>query len=328
MKLKYCFVSMAVCLAVYLSVWSWPDAQAAEQRFITIGTGGVTGVYYPTGGAICRLVNKGRRDHGIRCSVESTHGSAENIIGIRTGDYDFGLAQSDVQISALKGEDEFLKFGPYGDLRALFSVHSELMQIVARADSAIKTFQDLKGKRINIGNLGSGQRSATELILAYHGWMKATFPKIGELHSAEQSKALCDNQLDAIFFTAGIPNASVKEATLSCDTVLVPMDGAWVNDFLTLHPAYAQGVIAGGTYRGTSIDTPTFGPKAVVLTSVNMPDEVAYQIVKSVFENFEDFKNLHPAFAHLTKEAMVKDGLSAPLHPGALRYYQEVGLLP
>jgi hypothetical protein len=323
MKLRG-FVAVA---AVCLGMWSMQQASAAEQRFITIGTGGVTGVYYPTGGAICRLVNKGRRDHGIRCSVDSTNGSADNIKGIRAGDLDFGIAQSDVQVSALEGKNEFAASGPDRDLRALFSVHTELLQIVARTDSGIKTFKDIVGKRINIGNLGSGQRAATELIMAYHGWTQATFSKVGELHSADQSKALCDNHLDAIFFTAGIPNASVKEATVTCDAVLVPLIGDWLDDFLAKHPAYARGVIPGGTYRGAPNPIPTIGPKAIIMTSLKMSDDVAYQIVKAVFENFEDFKNLHPAFADLSKEAMVTEGIAAPLHPGALRYYQEVGLL-
>ncbi len=315
------------CGVALLSVWS-ATAMAAEQRFITIGTGGVTGVYYPAGGAICRLVNKARRDHGIRCSVESTNGSADNITSIRSGDLALGIAQSDVQVSALKGEGEFANSGPNGELRALFSVHTELMHIVARADSGVKSFKDLKGKRVNIGNPGSGQRPTTEMLMDYHGWDDKTFSQVSELRSTEQSWALCKNQLDAFFFTAGYPNASVKEATLACDATLVPLNGAWVNDFIARFPAYAKGTIPGGTYRGTNRDVPTMGPKAVVLTSAQLPDEVAYDVVRAVFENFDAFKNLHPAFTHLNKKAMVSEGLAAPLHPGARRYFQDAGLLP
>lgn len=314
--------------ALFMGVMALSQTNAAEQRFITIGTGGVTGVYYPTGGAICRLVNKGRRDHGIRCSVESTNGSAENIKSIRIHELELGVAQSDVQVSAMKGEKDFAQDGPFEDLRALFSVHSELIQIVARADSGVKKFSDLKGKRVNIGNPDSGQRATTELMMAHHGWTEATFSKVGQLRSTEQSRALCENDLDAISFTAGIPNASVKEATVTCDAVLVPLDGAWVDAFLANNPAYAKETIPGGTYRGSETPTPTIGPKAVILASARMSDDVAYQVVKAVFESFDDFRNLHPAFANLKKEAMVKDGLAAPLHPGARRYFQEAGLLP
>lgn len=324
MKQYGVFALAAVCFGF----WSWSGAQADGQRFITVGTGGVTGVYYPTGGAICRLVNKGRRDHGIRCSVESTSGSAENIKGIQNGDLEMGIAQSDVQVSALNGVNEFADSGAFTDLRSLFSVHSELIQIVTRADSAIASFDDLKGKRVNLGNVGSGQRATSELLLAQRGWTTETFSKIMELRSAEQSRALCDNQVDAMFFTAGIPNASVKEAAVTCASVLVPLSGPWVDDFLKNNPAYAKGVIPAETYIGTDAPVRTIGPKAVVLTSIKMPDDVAYEIVKAVFENLGDFKTLHPAFEHLTKAEMVKDGLAAPLHPGALRYYQDVGLLP
>lgn len=314
--------------AAFICAWSASPVGAAEQRFITIGTGGVTGVYYPTGGAICRLVNKGRLEHGIRCSVESTDGSADNINNIRKGDLALGIAQSDVQVSALRGEKEFAQSGPFGELRALFSMHSELMQIVARADSGINVFSDLMGKRVNIGNPGSGQRPTTELMMAHHGWTEKTFSKVEQLRSTEQSWALCENQFDAFFFTAGIPNASVKEATETCSAVLVPLDGAWVDAFVAQNPAYAKGIIPAGTYRGTDRNIPTIGPKAVILTSAQLPDAVAYAVVKAVFENFAAFKQLHPAFASLKMEEMVGDGLTAPLHPGALRYFREVGLLP
>lgn len=324
MKLAIALVGVALGLGAGLAV----SASAEDQRFVTIGTGGVTGVYYPAGGAICRLVNKGRKDHGIRCSVESTEGSAANIEGIRDGLLVMGIAQSDVQVSALNGEKAFLESGPYPGLRALFSVHAELMQMVARVDSGIKSHHDLPGKRVNIGNEGSGQRATTELIMAHNGWTKDTFSLAMELRSAEQSKALCENQLDAISFTAGVPNASVKEATVLCDAVLLPLNGAWVDALIAGNTAYAKGVIPAGSYRGTDVDTPTFGPKAVVLTSDHTPDEVAYQVVKAVFENFADFRSLHPAFAQLTKKAMVSEGVVAPLHPGALRYYREAGLMP
>jgi len=321
-------IAVTALLGLSMVVLSAPPVHAEEQRYITIGTGGVTGVYYPAGGAICRLVNRARKSHGIRCSVESTRGSADNIAKIRGGELALGIAQSDVQVSALRGSEEFSRRGAFSDLRALFSMHSELIQIVARADSGIKTFSDLKGKRVNIGNVGSGHRATTELMMSHLGWTSDTFSAAVELHSAEQSKALCDDQVDAIVFTAGIPNASVKEATVRCDAVLVPVDEAWVDGFVALNTAYTKASIPAETYRGAPKDTQTIGLKAVALTSTLMPDEVAYEIVKAVFENFDHFKNFHPAFVGLDKKSMVKDGVSAPLHPGALKYFKEVGLLP
>jgi TRAP transporter TAXI family solute receptor len=191
-------------------------ASAQEQKFITIGTGGVTGVYYPTGGAICRLVNMNRQDHGIRCSVESTGGSVYNVNTIRAGELDMGVVQSDVQYKSLKGEgEEFQDQGPFEELRAVFSVHAEPFTVVARADSGIETFDDLKGKRVNIGNPGSGSRATFEVLMNKLGWTMGDFALAAELKPAEQAQAMCDNNVDAIVYTVGHPNGSIKEATTS-----------------------------------------------------------------------------------------------------------------
>ncbi|MCK4691901.1 MAG: TAXI family TRAP transporter solute-binding subunit, partial [Desulfuromonadales bacterium] len=203
-----------------------PVSQAeAQQRFVTIGTGSVTGVYYPTGGAICRLVNKTRKTHGIRCSVESTGGSIYNLNTIRAGELDMGVAQSDWQYHAYHGTSKFKDQGANNDLRAVFSIHPEPFTVVARADSGIKNFQDLKGKRVNVGNPGSGQHDTMEVVMDVLGWTKADFKLTSELKAAEQSTALCDNKVDAIIFVVGHPNGSIKDATTSCDSVIVNVTG-------------------------------------------------------------------------------------------------------
>ncbi len=302
-------------------------ATGAEQSFITIGTGGVTGVYYPTGGAICRLVNKGRKEHGIRCSVESTGGSVYNINTIRAGELDMGVAQSDWQFHAYNGTSKFADAGQFKELRAVFSVHPEPFTVVARADSGVKKFQDLKGKRVNIGNPGSGQRGTMEVLMGALGWTNADFKLASELKAAEQSRALCDNKIDAMVYTVGHPAGSIKEATTSCDSVLVEVSGPEVDKLVGDNDYYRKATIPGGMYRGSDGDVMTFGVGATFVTSTNVPDDVVYQVVKAVFENFDDFKKLHPAFGVLKKEEMIKDGLSAPLHPGAARYYKEAGLM-
>jgi uncharacterized protein len=303
-------------------------ASAQEQKFITIGTGGVTGVYYPTGGAICRLVNKGRAEHGIRCSVESTGGSVYNVNTIRAGELDMGVVQSDVQYKSMQGEgEEFQDQGPFEGLRAVFSVHAEPFTVVARADSGIETFDDLKGKRVNIGNPGSGQRSTMEVLMEAKGWTMDDFALASELKSAEQAQALCDNKIDAMVFTVGHPSGSIQEATTTCDTKLIPVSGPEVDQLVEQNTYYAKAVIPGGMYRGTDEDVETFGVKATFVTSADVPDEVVYAVTQAVFENFEDFKKLHPAFATLQKEDMVTEALSAPLHAGAEKYYQEAGMM-
>ena len=304
-----------------------PSTAQAESKFVTIGTGGVTGVYYPTGGAICRLVNKTRKEHGIRCSVESTGGSVYNLNTIAAGELDMGVAQSDWQYHAYNGTSKFKEKGPNKDLRAVFSVHPEPFTVVARADSGIKKFQQLKGKRVNIGNPGSGQRGTMEVVMAALGWTKKDFKLASELKSAEQSQALCDNKVDAMVFTVGHPSGSIKEATTSCDSVIVEVAGPEIDKLVKENDYYRTATVPGGMYRGTDTDTKTFGVGATFVTSAKVPENVIYYVVKAVFENFDEFKKLHPAFANLKKEEMIKDGLSAPLHAGAAKYYKEAGLM-
>ncbi|MGP1256857.1 MAG: TAXI family TRAP transporter solute-binding subunit [Kiloniellales bacterium] len=325
-KLVLTGAAVALATGAYLAA-SAGGAAAQEQQFISIGTGGVTGVYYPTGGAICRLVNRNRKEHGIRCSVESTGGSVYNINTIRAGELEFGVAQSDWQYHAYNGTTRFEEQGPFEELRAVFSVHPEPFTVVARADSGIETFEDLKGKRVNIGNPGSGQRGTMEVVMQAYGWEMGDFALASELKAAEQSQALCDNKIDAMIYTVGHPSGSIQEATTACESMLVEVAGPTVDGLVEQHSYYRTATIPGGMYRGSDADTMTFGVGATFVTRADVADEVVYELVKAVFENFEDFKALHPAFANLTKEEMISDGLSAPLHPGAERYYKEAGMM-
>ena len=303
------------------------NAQNVQQQFVTIGTGGVTGVYYPTGGAICRLVNKTRKETGIRCSVESTGGSSYNLNTIRAGDMDMGIVQSDWQYHAANGTSKFKSNGPDKDLRAVFSLHPEAFTVLARKDADIKTFDDLKGKRVNIGNPGSGQRGTMEQLMAAKGWTTKAFSLTSELKSSEQAKALCDNKIDAFVFTAGHPSGSLKEATTSCDTNLVTVTGPAVEKLLSDNPYYRSATIPGGMYRGNDVDVQTFGVAATFVASTRLSDETVYQVTKSVFEDLSTFKQMHQAFGTLKKGEMISDGLSAPLHEGAKRYFMEAGLI-
>lgn len=318
-SIKKLLTSATVAAAATFSL----SAQALD--FITIGTGGVTGVYYPTGGAICSMVNKSQK--GIRCTVESTGGSIYNINTIRAGQLDMGVAQSDWQYHAYNGTSKFKEKGAFKDLRAVFSVHAEPFTVVARKDSGITKLEDLKGKRVNIGNPGSGQRGTMEVLMNALGWKKSDFALTSELKAAEQSKALCDNKIDAMVYTVGHPSGSIKEATTSCDSVLVTIQGSAVDKLVNDNGYYRSATIPGGMYKGSDADTNTFGVGATFVTSAKVPEKVVYTVVKAVFENFDTFKRLHPAFSGLKKEEMVKDSLSAPLHPGAAKYYKEAGLL-
>jgi TRAP transporter TAXI family solute receptor len=317
---------LAVAAAVSLGAAS-ASVSAQEQQFVTIGTGGVTGVYYPAGGAICRLVNMDRKEHGIRCSVESTGGSVYNLNAIRQGELDLAVAQSDWQYHAYNGTSQFKDAGPNKKLRSVFSLHPEPFTVVASKSSGIKNFEDLAGKRVSVGNPGSGQRATAEVLMDEMGWTMDKFSLAAELKAAEQSQALCDGNIDAFFYTVGHPSGAIKEATTSCDSVLVNVDNAATKKLIKDNPYYRKAIIPGGMYRGSDEDTTTFGVAATFVSSTDVPDDVVYQVVKAVFENFDSFKRLHPAFANLKKEEMVHDALSAPLHPGAVKYYKEAGLI-
>ena len=316
--ISFKMTSLAVAAALCAQV------ATAQERFITIGTGGQTGVYFVVGQSICRLVNRGTADHNLKCTAPSTGGSIANINAIKAGDMDMGVAQSDWQFHAFNGSSQFEGAG-YDKLRAVFSVHGEPFTVVARADSGVASFDDLFGKRVNVGNPGSGQRATMDVVLNAMGKSDADFALASELKPAEQSAALGDNKVDAIIYTVGHPNGSIQEATSTVDAKLVDVTGEAIDKLIAERPYYAKAVIPGGLYKGNDQDTTTFGVKATFVTSADVADDVVYTVVKAVFDNFDRFKGLHPAFANLREEEMISDGLSAPLHPGAEQYYRERG---
>jgi len=318
---------MAVSVFVYaLAAVSVPSVARAD-KFITIGTGGVTGVYYPTGGAICRLVNSGRKEHGIRCSVESTGGSVYNLNALREGSIDFAVAQSDWQYHAYRGTGAFKEVGAFKDLRSLFSLHTEAFTLVVREDSGITKLDQLVGKRVNIGNPGSGNRATMEVLMQAKGWTENTFKSVAELKGSEQPQALCDGKVDAMIYSAGHPNGAVQEVATSCNVRILPIGGAEIDKLIAENPYYAYATIPGGMYAGNPSDIHTFGVKATFVTSAKVDADIVYKVVKAVFDNFDNFKTLHPVFVNLDPKHLVTEGNTAPLHEGAVRYFKEKGLL-
>ena len=306
----------AALAGAFAGALSAAPAAQAEDKFITIGTGGQTGVYFVVGQSICRLVNRGTAEHNLKCTAPSTGGSIANINAIKAGDMDMGVAQSDWQFHAYNGTSKF-EGDKFDKERAVFSVHSEPFTVIARAD--------LKGKRVNIGNPGSGQYATMQVVMDALGWTMDDFALASELKPAEQAAALGDNKVDAIIYTVGHPNGSIQEAVSTVDAVLVPVQGPEIDKLIADNPFYASATVPGGMYKGSDADTTTFGVKATFVTSADVDDDVVYQVVKAVFDNFDRFKRLHPAFENLKEAEMIKDGLSAPLHPGAAKYYAERG---
>ena len=301
-------------------------ATADKDVFITIGTGGSTGVYYPAGNAIAKVINRKTKVYGIRATVEATGGSVFNVNAVMSGDLEFGVAQSDRQYQALQGLAEWKTKGKQKGLCAVFSIHPETVTLIAAQDADINEMADLKGKRVNIGNLGSGQRQNALDALQTAGIDPETDIKAEHVKAPEAPVLLQDGRIDAFFYTVGHPNEAIKAATSGGRRVKfipIPAVGALLKKF----PYYTKSAVPIKHYPDAlnKTDVESFGVKATLVTSDKTPPAIVYAITKEIFENLEWFKKMHPAFAGLTKKGML-EGLSAPIHPGALKYYKEVGL--
>lgn len=319
---------LVAVLGIAMLVGFLPENAHARTEFVTIGTGGVTGVYYPTGGAIAKIVNKKKAEYGIRATVESTGGSVFNVNAILAGDLEFGVVQSDRQYQAYKGLAEWKDRGPQEKIRAVFSIHPEPVNLVAAVDAGINELSDLKGKVVNIGNPGSGQLQNSKDALSVAGLDFEKDITAEYVKAPESPSLLQDGRIDAYFYTVGHPNGNMKEATAGRRKVkFVNITGDGLDELLSTHPYYARAEIPMSNYPSAENDgnAVTFGVKATLCTSADVPENVVYAITKEVFENFEEFKKLHPAYQTLTREGML-EGLSAPIHPGAMKYYKEAGL--
>lgn len=338
MKKLFIFVLSAM-LGVAVVMGCAPEEKAETEEktaadkplkttFVTIGTGGVTGVYYPTGGAIARIVNQKRDQYGIRATVESTAGSVFNVDAVMAGDLEFAVVQSDRQYQAINGLAEWQPKGKQKDLRAVFCIHPESVTLVAAVDAGIAKIEDLKGKRVNIGNPGSGQRqNAIDALLAV-GIDYNTDLIAESVKAAEAPGLLQEGRIDAFFYTVGHPSGAIHEAAAGARKVrLVPVTGSGIDKLIAEKPYYAKTTVPVGFYpeAQNDSDVETLGVQATLVTSARVPDAVVYAIAKEVFDNLEQFKKLYPAFAMLTKANMLQ-GQSAPIHPGAMKYYKEAGL--
>lgn len=319
------FLALVSCIATLSFA---PAPAPAAERLVTLGTAGVTGVYYPAGGAICRLVNRGRKDHNVRCVVESTGGSISNLEGLRAKELDLGLVQSDWLYHAYNGTEVFKDQGDNKDLRVLFALHAEPFTILTRAGSGIKSFSDLKGKRVHMGTPGSGMKSTMEELMRIKGWSEGSLKIVPDLKTQDQAQALCSGKTDAIIYALGHPNAAVQQITSMCDTRIVGFSGSEVDTFIKKYPFYAYTTIPGGMYLHNKEPIKTFGVKAVLVSNAELDDKIAYEFAKSVFDNLDSFKTLHPVFTTLDAAHMVSDVQDiAPFHPGVAKYFKERGLL-
>jgi len=297
----------------------------AQKRVVSMGTGGITGVYYPTGGSICRIVNKPGAVHGIRCALEATTGSVSNIKRVQQGELDVAIAQSNWIYHSYKSSPG----NPAADypLRTLLVLYPEYFTLIVPKNSAIYNFDDIRGKRISIGPQGSGSQATMDELLRKKGWSFADFSQVLNLDTAEQASALCEGRIDVMIYIVAHPSAVAREATQDCESRLVSVQGRDVEQLLAENSYYRWADIPGGIYRGNSTSVGTFGVNATLFASTALSEEAAYSLVKSLLENLPEFKGFHRAFSHLEAKTMLEGPFAAPLHKGVIRYYKEIGLM-
>ena len=322
------WLALACLTPILLTACDLAPIRLAERAPVTIATANPGAIYYPVGNAICRIVNLAdNAEPAKRCQAVASDGAVANVARVRRGDATLGLTQSDLAYAAFRGEGLFAAHGADRELRTVVALHRESFTVIARADAAIRNFQDLRGKRVGIGKTGAGYTFTRDAVLEFYGWTISDFDRALELGPAEQNQTLCNNEVDAIIFETVHPDGLTQQATSQCRARLVPISGPPIARLLAAHPYYVASVILGGTYDGNPGDTPTFGTQTLLITSARVPDDLVYQVVKALFENSDDFRRLHPALWTLTRRDMVPSEAVMPMHPGALRYYRETGLL-
>lgn len=297
------------------------NAHAYDGKEVIIGTGGETGVYYATGKALCRLLI----DADIPCKAEVSAGSIDNLKKLQSKHFTLAMAQSDWQFHAYRGSSKW-DGDKFETLRFVFSVYPEPVQIVVKRDANIRKWRDLRGKRVNVGNPGSGSRQTVEEMLSPNKWKNNMFAEVHELPSSKQVDAFCDNQFDAFVFSVGIPNQAMNRAVNECSGKIIGPDPIMTRKLATAaRPYYSKTTIPGGTYWSGQPAVNTFGVLATLVARSDTDAEIIDTLVRLVFEQFDGFKALHPAFAFSLPSEMVKEGLSAPLHPAAETYYHSKG---
>jgi uncharacterized protein len=317
----------AIALLAALIALFWVDATAWAKTRVILGTGGITGLYHLTGEAIATIVNQHKATTGIRLATDPTSGSVCNINAVVLGDFAFGLAQSDRQHQAFNGLAEWTGQGPRQTLRSILSLHPEAITVVAAADAHIASLADLRGRRVSIGRIGSGDRQNAIDALRLAGVDFQQDLQAREWPPAEASSNLQRGDIEAFFHTIGHPNPLTTEATAGPRKVrFLPLTLS--DEVLNRHPYYFKLSIPGNLYPDLAEhnETQTIGTLATLITSAAVSDDLVHAVTRLIFENIDELKKQHPALSNLSRKGMLR-GLSAPIHPGALRYYRETGLM-
>ena len=282
---------------------------------LTIGTGPLNGVYYPTGGAICRVLNAGHALHGDSCTVQSTRGSMANLKALNKGEVQLALVQSDVLHHALHGSGPFSGQGANHELRSLFRLYQESLTLLAAPNSGITTLADIEGKRVYPGNPGTGEQITSKALMAAMGWQPGQFVAYQLKSNSEPLEGLCDGSLDAAFVVEGHPSLSIGDLINRCKVRLIPIEGEQVDKLLKRHPYYQRSRIAANLYPGQTSSLNNIGMSAELVTLDSLPDPIVRTVRDTLLARVKQFSRLHPALSKVTPEQLQAQ-TELPLHPG------------
>jgi hypothetical protein len=289
--------------------------------FVTVATGPTSGLYYPIGGAFSSVF---QNKLGYKSSVQSTGASAENVNLMMTGGAELAITMSDSVAQAYGGFGAFEGKAPAEDLRCLMGLYPNYVQLITTDKTGITKFEDLKGKRVGVGAPNSGVELNARMLFEAHGMTYAD-SKVDYLNYGEAIDQMKNNQVDAVFVTSGIPNATVMELGTAANIVIVPIEGAGLKALIDKYPFFVEATIPADVYD-TATDVKTATVRNIMLVSKDLPDEVVYDLTKGIFENIEDIKASHATAAtHISLENS-HIGVDIPFHPGALKYYEEQGI--
>ncbi|WP_111809199.1 TAXI family TRAP transporter solute-binding subunit [Aeromonas allosaccharophila] len=282
---------------------------------LTIGTGPLNGVYYPTGGAICRVLNANHALHGDSCTVQSTRGSMANLKALGKGEVQLALVQSDVLHHALHGTGPFSGQGANHQLRSLFRLYQESLTLLAAPDSSITTLADIEGKRVYPGNSGAGEQITSQALMAAMGWQPGQFVAYQLKSNSEPLEGLCDGSLDAAFVVAGHPSQAVGDLISRCKVRLIPIEGEQIDTLLKQHPYYQRSRIAANLYPGQTAYINNIGMSAELVALASLPDPIVRTVRDTLLARIKQFSRLHPALSKVTPEQLQAQ-TELPLHAG------------
>lgn len=321
MKRRSVVAVLAITLTAVLA--TSPEPGYGAKKFVTIASGWVTGVYYPLAGAISRIAHEKLTD--VKITVESSGASVANAKLIASGDADLAILQNDIAFYALKGQKPMFD-KPVENIRGVCSLYPEHVQIQAKKDANIRSVSDLKGKRVAVGPLGSGTEQNAIQILEAYGLKFEDLGKVERLTASESADYLKDGRVDAAFYTVGIGASAIVDTAISVETVIVPIEAEKAEILAKKYPFYSADKVPAGVYKGTDHDVPTVAVLAILVARAEMDADLVYRITKAMFENLKTIETAHAKGKEVKLETALK-GMPVPLHPGAEKYYKEVGLI-